>query len=204
MPIHPTIKNIIFDLGGVILEIEWRQTFEILGLTDPATQTKFIDQLSEWETFHQFERGKVSAGDFFLGINQMLGTRHGPEILTKAWNRIIVRELPGVAEIFQRYSGRVPIYALSNTNTVHFDYVVAEYPILAKFDRLFTSFEMGERKPDAEIFWAAAKLAGIDPSRAIFIDDLASNVAAAKRVGYHAYQTVNSPQETLKMINQHF
>jgi HAD superfamily hydrolase (TIGR01509 family) len=75
-------------------------------------------------------------------------------------------------------------------------------PVLARFDRIFTSCELGCRKPDPQIYLAAAAALDIAPERAVFIDDLAVNVEGARQVGFQAFQSINDTAHTLKLLNQ--
>ena len=93
-----------------------------------------------------------------------------------AWNGLIVGELKGIEKVFDTFSGRVPVCALSNTNLTHMVEQFPKIPVLARFDRIFTSCELGCRKPDPEIYLAAAAALNIAPERVAFIDDLAVNV----------------------------
>lgn len=194
------IDVLFLDLGGVVVEIDWRPTLENLGIHNKALQNEARHKLVTWDLHHAFERGHVAETAFFSGMRDLLKIDLSHADMIKAWNSLIVRPLPEIDKIFDLYSGKVPIIALSNTNITHREHMDEFYPILKRFDRVFTSYELGERKPNAVIYQKAAELAGVAPSRALFIDDSLPNVEAAKTQGFHSHQTVNSVAHSLEVI----
>jgi len=201
------IDIIFLDLGGVVVEVDWRPTLIKLGIHDEALQNQVRDKLVAWELHHDFERGHVTESTFFAGMKDFLKldlkTNLKTSDMIEAWNCLIVRPLPGIENIFDMYSGKTPIIALSNTNITHHDHMKLHYPIINRFDRVFTSYELRARKPDAEIYSLAARKAGVEPGRTLFIDDNILNVEAARQVGFHSYQTVNSTEQSLEVISRH-
>lgn len=198
------IDVLFLDLGGVVVEIDWRPTLQNLGIHDEASQNEAQRKLVSWDLHHGFERGLVAESVFFDGMRDLLGLQLTTEEMIKAWNSLIVRPQPEIDRIFDLYSGKIPIIALSNTNITHRERMEQFYPILQRFDQVYTSYEIGERKPDTEFYIKAMKKAGIHPSRTLFIDDNLQNVEAAKALGIHAYQTVNSVVHSLEVIARYF
>jgi FMN phosphatase YigB (HAD superfamily) len=197
------IDILFLDLGGVVVEVDWRPTLIKLGIHDEAQQNLVRDKLVAWELHHNFEKGHVSEAAFFSGMQEFLKLDLEVPAMIDAWNSLIVRKLPGIEKIFDLYSGKVPIIALSNTNITHHDHMKLHYPIIHRFDQVFTSYDLRERKPDAEIYRIAARKAGVEPGRALFIDDNILNVEAARSVGFHSYQTVNSVEQSIEIIHRH-
>lgn len=194
--------DIIFlDVGGIVLEIDWKHSLQPLGFTDQASQKEVLDKVLEWEFFNEFERGKIEPVEFFKSFRQLLDFEESVA-LEDAFNKLIVGPLPGVEKIFDTYSGKLPICALSNTNVSHYEYQIAKFPILGRFDKFLTSFELGHRKPDPEIYIAAAEKMNVKPNRALFFDDNLDNVEAAKKVGFNAFHSVNSPERTLAILKE--
>ncbi len=87
-----------------------------------------------------------------------------------------------------------PLFLLSNTNILHFDYLKANYPVLSYFNRLLLSFELGCRKPEADIYQALIQAAGLPPEEILFIDDRLDFVTAAREQGLQAWQFQNPDQ----------
>lgn len=191
------VDNLIFDLGNVLLDVNIQTTiaeFQSLGITgfDPATisphnQGLFLDQ----------ELGHVTREQFIAGIQSFVQGDRMPsqdEILA-AWNRMLQPYDFRRFELIDRLKSDYRIFLLSNTNEEHhiyFEEVFArENPegrsFESYFEQIFYSDLMHLRKPDPEIYRQTIIQAGIDPSRTLFIDDNAANIASAREVGLQTY-----------------
>lgn len=184
------------------MEINFRRTLESLGVHDHHLQKEIWSKVGEWSLHHEYERGKIDSKFFFESLKKHLNLKNA-EQLENSWNNLIVGPLPGAEKIFTQFKGKVPICALSNTNECHYNYQMAKFPILKEFDQFFTSFELGHRKPDAEIFLKAAEQMNVKPQNILFIDDLLPNIEAAKKLGLHSFQTINSPEKTIQILSEH-
>lgn len=195
------IKLVFLDIGGVILEIDWARALRPLGIADPKEQALILDRIRDWNGLHDFERGQIPRERFFQGMQEILGvgTQDG---LEEAWNALVAGPLPGAEKIFDRFKDRIPLVALSNTNREHHIYFAREFPVISRFDHVLTSYELGHRKPDPEIYLAAAEAMGVRPEEAIFIDDSLANVQAALGLGFRAFQTVDSPELTIAVLER--
>jgi len=195
------IDAIFLDVGGIILQIDWLQTLNHLGILEEENQKHLLEKVRKLKILFHYERGHASRADFFDEFASIAGVQND-FVLEAAFNKLIVGPLNNADKIFDEFSGRLPIYALSNTNECHHEYQLAQFPILKRFDHFLTSFELGHRKPDPEIFIAGAEKMNVRPERAIFFDDSLANVEAAKMVGFHAFQTINAPEETLAILKR--
>jgi len=195
------IDAVFLDVGGIILEIDWTLTLQDIGFSDANSQDQVLEKVRKFQKLYHYERGHVSRSEFFQEFSELLNLKNDLN-LQNAFNKLIVGPLPNAEKIFDEFSGRVPIYALSNTNECHHSYQTSQFPILKRFDRFLTSFELGHRKPDPEIFLEASERMKVRPERAIFFDDSLANVEAAQRVGFKAFQTVNSPDETISILRK--
>ncbi|MFV8257894.1 HAD family hydrolase [Bdellovibrio bacteriovorus] len=196
-------KAIFLDIGGIVLEINWRKTVEALGVFDRSQQDQIWSVLGSAKIHLELERGNATPQEFFAFVRSEL--KLSPEApLEEAWNQLILGPLPQVDQIFDRYAGRVPLYALSNTNRPHYDYFMKQFPVMKRFDRILTSFELGHRKPDSEIYMAAATEVGLSPSEIVFIDDSPANVDAAGHLGFRSFHSVNSVPATLEILQRQF
>lgn len=198
------IEAIFLDVGGVVLQIDWFVTMAGFGFNSPRAQGEALQKLFDWLPFSEFERGQVSESEFFAGVNKLYGISLPQTQLQKAWNDLILGELKGIHDIFDEYESKVPIYALSNTNVTHMNYMMTRYPALKRFKKFFASNEVGERKPGRQIYEKVLAQTGVKPAGALFIDDTQVNVDTAQALGIHAFQTINSPQESLKKIRSLF
>ncbi|HEY7496548.1 MAG TPA: HAD-IA family hydrolase, partial [Candidatus Tectomicrobia bacterium] len=145
-----------------------------------------IHAIGQWEIYDAFERGHILEAQFLSALSTHLAVGLHSAELVAWWNASLGNMVDGVEGVLSQVIGRIPVYALSNTNPTHFDYFTQQMPLLQRFDRVIASFHVGYRKPEAQLFEAVARLIGLAPEHILFIDDLMANVEGAKAVGYHA------------------
>ncbi len=115
------------------------------------------------------------------------------ETFCPIWNQIF-EENQDVSRVIRALSGRCRLGLLSNTNPLHFAYIVEKYPIVQVFEKCVLSYEVGFKKPSPEIFQYALKWASVDPGETIFIDDLKVHIEAANALGIHAIHFTSTIQ----------
>lgn len=184
------IKNIVFDLGGVLLDIDLTKTeaaFDKLGIKDFKNNYSLnkADKL-----FDNLETGKITAADFYNGIRSISSVSLTDEAIRNAWNALLLDFRTSSLQWMEQNSHRFNFYLLSNTNHIHhvcFSEHFKQQTGKPNFDDYFTkayySHNVGLRKPDAAIFEFVLNDAGIAAAETLFIDDLLKNIEAAKAVG---------------------
>lgn len=198
-----TVKVLLFDLGGVVLNISFANGLEAWSAyadTDSAVlKTRFkLDHFYE-----QHECGEITASEYFETLRQSLGIHLTDEQFTEGWNAIALGEVPEIRTLLQRAKLRFPLYAFSNTNFTHLEYLTNHYAdVLGLFEKLFASCEMGKRKPTLEAFEAVVSEVGVHPKEILFFDDLLENVEGAKAAGLQAVhvQSVEDTKEALEYL----
>jgi HAD superfamily hydrolase (TIGR01509 family) len=188
------IKNIIFDLGGVLLNIDPSKTntaFEKLGVKN------FKDNYSLHKAdalFDNLEMGKVSEEEFYNSIRQTSGIVLTDEQIRDAWNALLLDFRIPSLEWIEKNKKKYHFFLLSNTNHIHHTAFKKHFTIQTgrqNFDHYFTkayySHHTGFRKPNKEIFEFALQDAGITAAETIFIDDLFKNIKAAASLGIHTH-----------------
>jgi len=183
------IRNIIFDLGGVILNIDPQLTvnkFRDLGWNDFYEENK---QSVGKELFYQVEKGTSTPEAFREAVRKRIAGEIEDSAIDKAWSAMIL-DIPAervryLLELKKSYR----LFLLSNTNEIHrikfhedFERTFG-YPLYNLFERNFYSHEMGLRKPNPEIYLQAVKEAGLIAEETLFIDDMVENTEAAKSTG---------------------
>ncbi len=188
------ISAIIFDLGGVILNLNQELTLRaFIKLEANPEDINYHAPL-----FTDFETGKITAPQFREGLKTHLNKGVSDAQIDEAWNAMLL-DLPAqrlgmIAELKKQY----PIYLLSNTNSIHID---AFYAYLQQthgidnwknlFDTIYYSHEIGLRKPNADIYEFVTTDIGHKPEHCLFIDDNLHNVQGAEKAGLktiHAYE----------------
>jgi len=181
------LKNIIFDLGGVILNIDAQLTFDAfrkLGLNSSLQEEK-----EAMNFFFDLERGHSTPMAFRNYIRQLIGVDIPDEEIDAAWSAMIL-DIPAdrvryVEDLKRKYR----IFLLSNTNEIHrlkFHRIFKEsygYSFDQLFERNYYSHEMGLRKPDQKIFQQVLKENRLIASETLFVDDVEENVLAAESLG---------------------
>mgnify|MGYP001550060846 CR=1 FL=1 len=183
-------ENIIFDLGGVILDIDYnltRNAFRNLGITD---FDGMYSQAGADQLFQKLETGKISEESFYKELNRRTGLNLLPEAIRIAWNAMLLNFREGSLHFLDNISSKYRIFLLSNTNYIHltsFNKIFLnkkrEKPFDKYFEKAFYSCEIGLRKPDRICYEWVLKETGINAGKTLFIDDSAQNIEAAKKVG---------------------
>lgn len=179
---HPTL---IFDLGGVLVNIEYHRFIETLGIDHTIDEAELLRILSP--EARQYESGTISTKDFFHRVNQHLDRGFTETQLHEAWYAILAGEIDGMRNLVEKLSTQGPLYLLSNTNELHFEYAKKKFPILSFFSQHFVSYKIGAMKPSPEIYRHVIHSLNTNPSDVLFIDDLQHNVDGAKNVGLQTY-----------------
>ena len=188
------IKNIIFDLGGVLLNIDYNKTtnaFKQLGYTDFENM---YTMLKANNVFEGLETGHIAETDFYEYMLYVADGRITKDQVTKAWNAMLLDFRMESLGFLQQLRETHKLFLLSNTNAIHkqaFDKILqhqAGIPSLdVFFNKAYYSHHIGMRKPNADIFKFVLKDAGISVTETLFVDDLSPNIETARRLGFKTY-----------------
>jgi putative hydrolase of the HAD superfamily len=199
-----TIRNIIFDLGAVLLDIDYNRTadaFKRLGLVsfDAIYSKKKQDHF-----FDDFEKGLMPESVFRSEIRKHLPATVTDDQIDAAWNAMLIGMPQGRKEWLRNTGTRYRIFLLSNTNTIHirgFQELVGN-DFNSIFEKTYFSCEMGMRKPDVEIFEKVISDHLLLPSETLFIDDSPQHVEGARQVGLQALHLIDGVRvEDVRMIS---
>ncbi|MBK7309642.1 MAG: HAD family phosphatase [Sphingobacteriaceae bacterium] len=187
------IKNIIFDLGGVIINLDTAATikgFVNLGINDFEN---IYSQLAQTNLFDQFDKGLITENYFFNSIKNQFDLKKPLHDLEKAWNAMLLDFPKQRLDALKKYKESHRTFLLSNTNethirefhrTLHQSYGMRN--LNQFFEKVYFSCRVNMRKPDKEIFELVLKQNHLDPAETLFIDDTMQHVEGAKRAGLHA------------------
>jgi glucose-1-phosphatase len=184
------IKNIIFDLGVVLFNLDYQRTaqsFERLGVRNFDKQISYLGQKG---LFDDFETGKIGAEEFFNEIRKIAGFELKDQDIRDSWNAMLL-DLPAHRiNMLRRLQGSYRLFLLSNTNIVHIeafnpiiDGLYGKDTLQSLFEKVYFSNEIRMRKPDPEIFRYVLSDSGLEASETLFIDDLQKNTLAAAELG---------------------
>ncbi len=195
----PDVDFVIFDLGNVLIDIDYSRAMNLMKAALPAALHHRVDTCYAAEFHKAYERGEIDSPSFRNAFRDYFEQSWSDPEVDYLWNSLL-GELPAYRlDLVRRLKTKYQVGILSNTNQIHVDAVhellQAEhgmsnfYPL---FDRVFYSQEMGLSKPSAAIYQQLLLELGTTPSRVLFFDDLLANVEGAAGLGIQAVQ-VTSP-----------
>ena len=183
------IKLFVFDLGNVILPFEHHQIADKLYgsslVKDRCTPAEIFRFLFDLEKgfINDYETGRISTSDFFQRLKQKYKLELELEEFKEIWNDIFDED-PAVSQIIMYLKSRdYPLYLLSNTNELHFSYIMERYPIIHHFDEWILSFEAGVKKPHQRIYDMIFEKRALERHEVLYIDDVPEYVRAAAGYG---------------------
>lgn len=188
------IKNIIFDLGKVLLNLDFNASivaFQKLGLKNDVLDNK---QAYSDPVFYELEVGKVTPAEFCNRVRKVLNNPDATDSqIEDAWYSMILDIPASRVKVVQELSKNYNVYLFSNTNQIHIERLhrafKAEHGIdfPSLFVKDFYSHEIHERKPDLSSYKKVIELSGINPEESIFIDDLEKNIIGAQQSGLKTF-----------------
>jgi len=184
-----TIKNVIFDLGGVILNIDFAKTneaFHTLGLPNFSSH---INQFHITDLFLDYETGKIDDLDFVEQVAALTETPMPKEKVIEAWNALLLDFPHERIELLKKIKPKFRTFLLSNTNSIHLkefqQRLHREQGVYLEdlFEKTYYSHVVQMRKPEAEIFELVLKENNLVPEETLFIDDTHTNLPEAEKLG---------------------
>jgi len=190
----PRIKNIVFDFGGVIINIDYLRTirsFRELGIPDFEEQ---YSKMKQSNLFDEFEKGLISAAEFRNRIRKISNTGLTDEQIDDAWNSILIN-LPEVnIRFLESLKGDYKIFLLSNTNEIHeraFTEMICrqfgEDVLKRTFDNVYFSHHLKMRKPEPGIFEYVLNENNLVADETLFVDDSFQHIEGARKIGLKTF-----------------
>lgn len=187
------VENIIFDFGGVILNIDYQLTIDAFKEIGMDNFEKSYSQATQIHLFDNLEIGNISPDEFRNGIRKVSQKDLSDEKIDYAWNKIILDLPEKRIRLLTALKNKYNIFLLSNTNRIHYDLYIKQLQKFGynNFDEIFKkayfSFEIGLRKPDLEIFEYIINKENLNPDKTVFIDDSIQHIEAAVQLGIQTY-----------------
>lgn len=189
------IKNIVFDFGGVLLDLDIERSFIELALVldmDTNDLQILVDKMMPY--LSRYEKGEINSETFIWHVQKLTSKQVDPRELIEAWNAMLLGWNPVKLEQLEQLSSKFNLYLFSNTNELHMQWVLKDLKLnhgITDFDQRFFkkayySYKVGKRKPDAETYRFILDDAGILGEESMFIDDTEQNAIAAGEAGFQA------------------
>lgn len=185
MPTYPNIQNLLIDLGGVLYDIDIAKTIKAYqALARNPDEALSFTTNSQGEWFSKLDRGEVSIEAFADGLIADFDLDTDQATVITIWNDLLLGLMPQRPTQIAQLAPDYHLALLSNTSRQHHSLYKDECAeMFSHFERLFFSFDMGMRKPDAIIFEKVLAEMNWQAAETLFIDDSTTNIAAAKALG---------------------
>ena len=195
------IKVIIFDLGAVLLNINYQLTLIEFAKLGVRNADSFYSKEVQTNLFNEIETGKISADSFLKSLQKETENASTDEV-RNAWNSMLLDLPKERIELLKKLKQDFPIYLLSNTNSIH----ISEFrKKLGKtkyqefynlFDKVYYSHKIGFRKPDKKAFQIILEENNLNPKNVLFIDDSPQHIEGAKKLGIKTHHLLDNESVT--------
>jgi putative hydrolase of the HAD superfamily len=201
-----SIKNIVFDLGGVLLDIDYQRSVDAFKYLGIEHFEKMFSQFQANELFEKLERGEINRSDFFDSIRKKVRPEVKDEEIEAAYNALILDFRIKSLEYLEELANNYNLYLLSNTNAIHvaffkklFTSQTGKPTLDGYFIKAWYSNEIGLRKPGAEIFKFILADEGLEAAETLFIDDTIDNIKTACELGFKTHLLL--PHERIENLD---
>ncbi len=201
IPRDQKTEAIIFDLGGVLLNLDVQRSLDAfidLGFEDIKEKMVRIMSKSSKSVspgfFQLYETGRISSNQFRKEIRQYMGKNISATDIDRAWTAMLLDIPEANISLMEKLGKSFRLFLLSNTNALHIETLLGNdgrqekfTRLIKPFEKIYYSHEIKMRKPDTEIFHYVIKDACLDPDTTIFIDDSLHNIEGASEAGLRVY-----------------
>lgn len=187
------IKNIVFDLGGVLIDLDFNRALKAFRKAGFENIEEQLQSFNREGIFMQYELGDISSEEFRSAIRKQVRVSLTDREIDDMWNLILLNIPHEKLKLILELRGKYMVYLLSNTNQIHWDYTRNHaftyhgFRVKDYFEETFLSFEMHLAKPDKAIFERMLQEANLLPEETFFIDDSEANCKAAEELGIHTH-----------------
>ncbi len=181
------IDALLFDLGNVVIEIDFDRVFESWARDAGTSPSAIKRRFSFDDAYERHERGEIDVSQYFASLRDTLRIDLLDEQFLDGWNSLFVDEVAGMRELLGRAREHFPLFAFTNTNAAHHAEWSSRFAsACAPIGEIFLSSDLGLRKPDVAAFEAVARAMGVPEERILFFDDSAQNVSGARKARLQA------------------
>jgi len=193
------VKAIIFDLGGVVLNLDYDLTINAFKELGGANFDKLYSQAQQDKIFDKYEVGEMSTADFISYLKSFLPKETTNQNVTDAWNAMLL-DLPMYrVELLRKLGKEYQIFLFSNTNEMHFEFFSKtlkdnygnEKLLEDLFIQTYYSHHVKKRKPNSEAFEKVLNDHGLETAQTLFIDDSIQHIEGAQKIGLQTIHLVD-------------
>lgn len=194
------ISAVIFDLGGVILNLDYQLTidaFKKLGVHDFENM---YTQAAQSNLFNDYETGIITSEQFTIELKKFVPNEVSESMIKDAWNEMLLDIPSNRIEMLEKLKQSIPIFLFSNTNDIHYLFFRSQLKTVFGRDDLlehifvktYYSHLAGVRKPNADAFQLVLEENGLSAEHTLFIDDSIQHIEGAKKIGLQTKHLVNA------------
>lgn len=195
------IELIIFDLGNVVFRIDTSRIATRWAALSNHDVASLEARFPFDEVYEAFERGEVSADQFYNHVCASLPVKLSFEHFVEGWCGIFDDVFEDVRTLLPALKERAKLVALTNSNELHTRVWRTKYSdVLAIFDKVFVSSEIGFRKPEARAFEHVLRECGVANGAALFLDDSLKNIRGARELGIRSIHA-ETPAQAVEALS---
>lgn len=182
------ISAIVFDLGGVIVDLNIEKTRQALSQLLGREQPELYYSHGHTPVFSDYEVGRITDDEFVGALQKQSVNGTARQDIVNAWNAMLVSIPQRRVKMLEQLGKNYRLFILSNTNAIHvnrFEKMAPGYTTLSElFECAYYSHIVGSRKPNREAFEAVVQGSNLKPSTTLFVDDLIANIETAQQMGF--------------------
>jgi riboflavin kinase/FMN adenylyltransferase len=186
------VKNIVFDFGGVLVDLKPEACLEAFARLGMPQVADYLTPYGHKGPFGKLENGEITVSEFCMELRDLFRVEVTDEQIEQAWVAFLLHTPVNKMRMVHELARRYRVFLLSNTNPVHLrklkEFDDAGYPVKECFEKLYLSYEVGLSKPGREIFNYVIRDAGIRPEETLFVDDGPANCQTAGDMGFRTFQ----------------
>lgn len=209
MPLLPSVKNLIFDLGGVILDLSVTSTIREFSKLSGIQQETVMEIFNSSAGFIEYEKGLMDDAGFRNFLREVYRVNATDDEIDSCWNAMLLGIPASKLRLLTDLKKNYNVFLLSNTNEIHLRYINnvilwdlhRETVLDNYFHRAYYSQRMLKRKPEPEIYRQVLEENGLVAAETLFLDDNILNIEGAKSVGVQTVH-ITSSDHIFNVFNQ--
>lgn len=200
-----SIAVVVFDLGNVVVKFDHNISAFKIARRYGLDQKKVYDLFFDSNIVKRLDEGSIEPRRFHQKIKQYLNIDIGFEDFKDIWNDIFYVNKP-IVPLIKKIKKRYRIFLMSNTNSLHFNYIRKKFKIIDVFDKVILSYKVKKRKPHLKIYKYMINLASVSPEKIVYIDDRPELIEGASKLGIKGivFKDVISLKKELRMFKVYF
>jgi FMN phosphatase YigB (HAD superfamily) len=193
-------KHVLFDLGGVLVNLNYAAFFQSLAELFHTPIDKLRIKAGNQIHF-DYMCGKMDGEMYVHKLSDLYNQPVEMDRFLPAWLKIIDGQKDDVAAVINKITSGISLSLLSNTDPWHYRYSMEQYPVMRVFSRFFLSYEYKMMKPDPAFYAAVTKTLNVHPDDCFFIDDTLENIESARAFGWHGIHFQSASQLNNQLIS---